>query len=519
MSDKKSIETILKQQGLQNRALTAQESTLKKNLDDKLEKKFALLASNDEVTLDTNSKNTTAANNTVEEPFELEFSVNEAKNEPEKIKEQTGPTLVTINENSEGFELEGSEGKNAPTPQIEVANELEERNEVNLNDEIPDNVVSIVEDSTREVLTQSVPTDSGVVLEARADAGEIRSQSNMPSAEDLDYPELRDSLEVSAVSGVVPDANSGKHTNLNLAKNDEIKLPKSEDLEMPDLNSKNDDQKLLELDADKNGDESFSVENDRPVSEQKIVKSSNKAIPDGAEDIKRVPDATQFVASNNNRSKMFETMIENEQVSQMVDLSHLQSNSKILKEEREKQKEQILNLENELSVVTSEKNRLAAELDEMKIEIKIIKKRSSDEIDSLKNNLRVVEEKKDVYKEKNSILKKEFERLNQKVLIDLNKIQEREKFLENQVEMLKLDASSQIESRDKKILELKRRIDILEFDMDTISSKDKKVVEEKYLLENKLEKAIKTLREAIEVLEVEEIDFEDEKKLKRLKSV
>ncbi len=506
MSDNKKI---LEQHGLVNRVLSNDEVATKKALDEKLQKQFAILANNDEVKVESNPKNSQAAANVTEEPFELEFSVNEAVKEPEKEKDKTGPTLVMQTE--ESLELEAKADVAAPA--VEIDGGLEARSEVSLADEIPDNVVSIVEDSTREVLTQSVPVEGGLALEERADMGGDIPLSNMPSAEDLDYPELSDSLAVSSVSGVIPDANSGKH---NIAKVEETKLPSSADLEMPDLNSRNDDAKLLELDADKNGDEGFSVEVDTHATPKKVVQSSHKAVPDRAED---VTGATQFIASKNVNDKMFENMIESEQMPQMVNLSHVQGNSKILKEEREKQREQILSLENELSALNSEKNRVTGELEEIKIELKILKKRYSDEIDTLKNSLRMAEEKKDVYKEKNSLLKKEFERLNQKVLIDLNKIQEREKLLENQVEMLKLDAGSQIDSRDRKILELKRKIDILEFDMDTISSKDKKVVEEKYLLENKLEKAIKTLREAIEVLEVEEIDFEDERKLKRLKSV
>jgi len=52
-----------------------------------------------------------------------------------------------------------------------------------------------------------------------------------------------------------------------------------------------------------------------------------------------------------------------------------------------------------------------------------------------------------------------------------------------------------------KILELKRKIDAMEFDMESYTMQEKKSVESRYELEDKLGKAIKTLRSAISVLE------------------
>jgi CBS domain containing-hemolysin-like protein len=51
--------------------------------------------------------------------------------------------------------------------------------------------------------------------------------------------------------------------------------------------------------------------------------------------------------------------------------------------------------------------------------------------------------------------------------------------------------------------ELKRKIDAMEFDMESISSQEKKSIESRFELEDKLEKAIKTLRSAISALEDE----------------
>jgi len=105
--------------------------------------------------------------------------------------------------------------------------------------------------------------------------------------------------------------------------------------------------------------------------------------------------------------------------------------------------------------------------------------------------------------EKNKILLQELDKSAQKNKIDVKKVQIRERELEQKLELLKSDAETQIRHRDLKILELKRKIDAMEFDMESISQQEKRSVESRFELEDKLEKAIKTLRSAINVLEDE----------------
>ena len=62
----------------------------------------------------------------------------------------------------------------------------------------------------------------------------------------------------------------------------------------------------------------------------------------------------------------------------------------------------------------------------------------------------------------------EYENLNRKVRVDITKVKSRENELEGKLEMLRSDADIQIRNRDQKILELKRKIDTLEFDNESI---------------------------------------------------
>jgi hypothetical protein len=142
-----------------------------------------------------------------------------------------------------------------------------------------------------------------------------------------------------------------------------------------------------------------------------------------------------------------------------------------------------------------------AELDEKKIELTIMRKKLNEEITDLRDRLKFFDEKKLILEERNKVLMQELDKASQKNKMDVKKVQLREKELEQKLELLKSDAESQIRHRDLKILELKRKIDAMEFDMESISMQEKRSVESRFELEDKLEKAIKTLRGAITVLE------------------
>ncbi len=67
--------------------------------------------------------------------------------------------------------------------------------------------------------------------------------------------------------------------------------------------------------------------------------------------------------------------------------------------------------------------------------------------------------------------------------------------------MLSIDVGSQVQSRDQKILELRRKIDSLEFNMENVSIREHKSLDDKRKLEDKLNKIMKTLRHSIKNLE------------------
>jgi hypothetical protein len=186
-----------------------------------------------------------------------------------------------------------------------------------------------------------------------------------------------------------------------------------------------------------------------------------------------------------------------------AELERMQATLSNLRSDREELLAKIQTLEEEKLLHNRQTLSLRAELDEKKIELSIVRKKLNEDISELKDRVRLEEERRLILEEKNRVLREEVEKSAQRNRIDVKKVQLRERELEQKLELLKADAETQIRNRDLKILELKRKIDAMEFDMESMQTQEKRTVESRFELEDKLEKAIKTLRGAISVLEDE----------------
>ena len=183
------------------------------------------------------------------------------------------------------------------------------------------------------------------------------------------------------------------------------------------------------------------------------------------------------------------------------DSTHIQATIRLLREERDEILGQIKILKNENKQLEQDNLTLITALDESKIEISILRKRHLIELEDMKYQFALNEEKKAMALEKARQEESKREKLEQRVRIDFNQVKQREKELETKLEMLAMDVDSQVQSRDHKILELRRKIDSLEFNMENVSIKEHKSQEDKRKLEDKLNKIMKTLRHSIKNLE------------------
>lgn len=207
-------------------------------------------------------------------------------------------------------------------------------------------------------------------------------------------------------------------------------------------------------------------------------------------ELESMPESTPVVTSNGNTSYVSDE-----------ESSRFQGTIRQLREEREDLMTQIKKFKGENRELEQDNLTLKAALDESKIEVSILRKRHMVELEDVKYRLSVNEEKKAMAIEQARLADSKREKLEQRVRIDFNQVKQREKELETKLEMLSIDVDSQVQSRDQKILELRRKIDALEFNMENVSIKEQKSHDDKRKLEDKLSKIMKTLRHSIKNLE------------------
>ena len=90
----------------------------------------------------------------------------------------------------------------------------------------------------------------------------------------------------------------------------------------------------------------------------------------------------------------------------------------------------------------------------------------------------------------------EVERIKERVRVDIRRIRVREKELESQLEVLKKDSSALLAARDDKILELKRKLDLLEFNMELVQEQFSKERDASDQLRQRLKDAASAMRQA-----------------------
>lgn len=267
-----------------------------------------------------------------------------------------------------------------------------------------------------------------------------------------------------------------------------LELSPGEDLGVSNNQDANLDEPLVSSD--------LNLDNiDLSASEEEITEM--QAAPKVAKLVDKKLDSKKHTNEDSEVSKDFKEI----SMAYSGEMERTQATISNLRSDREELLHKIQLLEEDKLLNNRQVLTLRAELDEKKIELMITRKKNNEEISDLKDRMKLFDERKMLYEEKIKVLQVELDKASQRNKLDLKKIQLNERELEQKLELLKSDSETQIRNRDLKILELKRKIDAMEFDMESISSQEKRSVESRYELEDKLEKAIKTLRGAITVLE------------------
>lgn len=410
-----------------------------------------------------------------------------------------------LDEENEGSFDEVSEDKViAPIPNLGIDDELssdteekykkleEEVDSSNADDLVISNVPSIDGDSTQEIKLPEVEEEATAEHEMSLDElNDVSTEEVAPLTSDdspmqeFSYrpPEelVNSSVSESEVSTKAVSSSETGTMQLDIEAEVEDKLDSSLSVE----DGEEDIQTDLATGVDSTATVTY-VNNEELVAEHKkqneaTLKSSESQIDSSIDELAPVMD---FKINFNEN-----------------DLLRSQVTLRRLREERDVLLAKIDELEDVKRELERDAVGVKAHNDELNIELTIARKRFQDEIEELKVKSKYNEEKRLFTEEKLSQYQKEFDRLSDKVRIDFGKVKHREKELESKLELMTMDSAAQIETRDNKIMELKRRIDTLEFNVENLALKEQKLKEEKVILEERLGKMMKSLRSSIQVLE------------------
>lgn len=160
----------------------------------------------------------------------------------------------------------------------------------------------------------------------------------------------------------------------------------------------------------------------------------------------------------------------------------------------------------ELNHVTNEQN---AKLQDTEKQKSNIVSEFQNEIEDLKFQLKTKTDKARVLELQIKEVQEEIEHLKDRVRSDIRKIRVREKELENRIEIIKKDSEVLMGSREMKITELKRKLDLMEFNMDLLQDQYNKEKDTSSKLREHLAKAAQVVRVAGGLLDVSPKEKED----------
>ena len=190
------------------------------------------------------------------------------------------------------------------------------------------------------------------------------------------------------------------------------------------------------------------------------------------------------------------------------ELIHAKAVIEAIKIERDKLVIENSELKKQLLLSEREKGILKEELTEARIDSSIYKQKYEKINSGLNQNESSYKDKLVISEARIKNLKNDIENLKTSFIIDRQAVSKREKDLESKIELMEVDTASQLRSREEKILELKRNIETLEFNMETTSIQNQGLIENKKRLSERLKLVSESIRGAGRVLD-ESIDIEE----------
>lgn len=133
-----------------------------------------------------------------------------------------------------------------------------------------------------------------------------------------------------------------------------------------------------------------------------------------------------------------------------------------------------------------------------------LRKQHAAEIASREQLVQTKQDKLLVAERKADMAQKKYDELKERITRDLKHIRIREKELEAKLEILKRDSETLLQAKDRKLLEFRRKIDSLEYEMETQREKYSEVERKMTFWKERMQRVLRALKLGTSLLEVDE---------------
>ena len=393
------------------------------------------------------------------------------------------------------FDLDLDNNESVSDPTIVKPVSIEEMNlDLDMNEEIDLQSESVLEN---DLLNLDNQKDSGLNLNAE-NFDEGISDSGTSSMDNA-------SLSLSSLANEQMEADEGTMTETSLDL-DKEKLPMNFDTNTHTESGDNINNELSMLHLN-SGIGEMNNSNDQSMTSINVLKENFN------------PHSIQPKLPNTINETHGNQQFENSDLWRANDSKVLSETLAEIKNDRAGLLKEIQMLKNENVELRRKDISYRTEIEDLKVELELMRNRTISQNQDLKFQLQLVEDKKSLLEQKAKDYQEQYQQLADRNKIDHNQVKEKEIQLQGQLDLLKADSKAQVENRENVIIELKRKIDNLEFNIENIAIKEDKSKQDRLLSEQKMNKVVSSLRFCLDVLESDEDNTEKLQALNKLKNI